>query len=97
MQAQDGDALRKFVLLGSPAWRKALDNQVRQIETKKHSVIDIVSTHVDGTFVRIGCRLTIDGKPLEHTVTFCYVKREGGWKMLIFFVDDHLEDPKKGY
>ena len=64
LQTQDGDALRKFVLLGSPAWQKAVDNQVREIETKKHSVIDIVSTHVDRTFVRIGCRLTIDGKPL---------------------------------
>ena len=49
-RAQDGEALRKFVLLGSPAWKKALDNQVRRIETKKHSVIDIVSTHADGGF-----------------------------------------------
>ncbi len=95
LQAQDGDALRRFVLLGSPAWQKSLDNQVRQIEANEYSVIEVVSTHVDGNFVRVGCNCSVDGQPLEHPATFDFVKRENGWKMLVFFVDDNLDDLKK--
>ena len=94
LQAQDGDALRQFVLLGSPAWQKALDNQVRLIESKKHSVIDIVGTHIDGSFVRVACNVAVDGKLLEYPATFAFVKRDNNWKMLIFFVDDNFEDLK---
>ena len=93
-QAKDGEGFREFVLLGSPAWQKALDNQVRVIETKEHSIIDIVSSHVDGPLVRVGCRLSVDGKPLEHVASFAFVKRGEKWKMLVFFVDENLEDVK---
>jgi hypothetical protein len=91
-QAKDGDALREFVLLGSPAGRKAIDAAARQVDAGDFSVIDVLSSRVDGPLVRVLARVAIGGQP--QTIPFVFVKRDEKWRWLFVLGGERLEDAK---
>lgn len=91
-KAKDGDAFRAFVLLGSPAAKKGVDDAARQVDAGELSVTEVLNSRVDGPLVRIWAKVSIAGR--QQTIPFRFVKRGDKWQWLFVLGGERLQDAK---